>query len=370
MTVFTVLGSAGVVGAISREYFDKDKKGFASFVTNCLAIIFAVSVLCYLFTVIGHGWIENIFQIPDYILWTILIITLGANLVQVVTVIFQSEQRPVPYGAVFITFCILELVFSLYFVVAEGMNWEGRIYGQTLASFLFIVPLGFILWRKGLLKPDYNKRDVKQALNFGLPLIPHMLAGIMISMTDRLLLSHMIDNHAVGLYAVGAQIGLIISLSVYAFNQAWTPWLFSKLKSNDKTTRYNIVKITYLYCLTVLVGALLYSGIAYYIFLFMIKESYIMAYPVAVIMALSGAFTGMYYMFGGYITYARKTKIHSYITVAVAGVNLLVSYFLIREIGFMGAAIGTLIANIIAFITTAIYACKIYPMPWILWKEQ
>jgi len=370
LTLFITLSSGGVIGAVGREYFDKTKKDFSTYVTNCLLIIAVATGLCAAALYLFQDFIEQIFSVPPQLFWTIIAIAFVTNLLQLSVKIFQSEQRPLPYGLWLISFAVIEIAFSLYLIVAEGRNWEGRVYGQVIAATLFLPALVILLNTKGLITFNINKTDTKAALSFGLPLMPHMLAGLIISMTDRLLLSHMIDKEAVGLYAVGAQIGLVVGMVAYSFNQAWAPWLFNKLTNDAEAFKRKIVKITYLYALGITVFAIIFGLVSYFIFQWLIDPAYIAAYGVTVIIALSGIMTACYYMMSGYITYRRKTKIHSYVTVIVALMNIVLSYLFILKYGIYGAAIGTILANMAAFILTAIYANKIYPMPWKIWQRQ
>jgi O-antigen/teichoic acid export membrane protein len=366
LTVFITLSSAGVIGAVGREFFDKNKQTFSVYVTNCLLIIAIATGICSAALYLFQDFVYQMFYIPSEFIWTIIATALATNILQLNVTIFQSEQRPVPYGIWIISFAVIEIMFSLYLIIAKGLSWEGRVFGQVIAAALFFPAILILLKIRGLLSFKINKADTKAALSFGIPLLPHMLAGLIITITDRLLLSHMMDKEAVGIYAVGAQIGLVVSMVAYAFNQAWAPWFFAKLTEGNNEFKKQIVKITYIYTFSIISFAIMFGLNSFFLYKLLIDPAYATAYGVSIIIALSGGMTGLYYMAGSYITFKKKTHIHSYITVIIALVNIALSYLFILKYGIYGAALGTLLTNFVAFVLTAFYANKLYPMPWAL----
>ncbi len=87
-----------------------------------------------------------------------------------------------------------------------------------------------ILWRQ---RPWRFSRDfARRALDFGLPLLPHSLAGWLLSVSDRWLLGLLLGVAAadalaaVGVYSLGYQLGYAVSLVAISFNAAWLPFLY------------------------------------------------------------------------------------------------------------------------------------------------
>lgn len=96
-----------------------------------------------------------------------------------------------------------------------------------------------------------------------------------------------------GIYAVGYQIGMIISMLTTAFNKEWSPYMF-KILSNNPTMqdKRRVVKFTYIYFL-----AILFITFAF-------------------------AFQSMYFMVTNYIFYVKKTYILAYVTFSTALVHI------------------------------------------------
>ena len=194
--------------------------------------------------------------------------------------------------------------------------------------------------------------------------MPHLFAGIAIAMTDRLLLAYLTSYKHVGIYTAGAQVGMVSAMLAATMNQAWTPWAFEKLKIDSSISKREVVRATYWISAALLVFALCYAPIAYGMFRWLLDIQYFEGWETAVILTFSGVFTGLYYLVGAHITYHRKTAVHSLITFAIAFINIALSYFFIIWFGLIGAAIGTLIANMVAFVATFIYATRLSALPW------
>ena len=117
------------------------------------------------------------------------------------------------------------------------MEWKGQLIGQAVATVLFaLLSFGFI-YRRGYLQFSFDRSYIKDALKFGIPLIPHALSGWFRTGVDRIFLTSFIGTSATGIYSVGYQFGFIVGIVAAAFNQAYSPYLYKKLNNitiNDK----------------------------------------------------------------------------------------------------------------------------------------
>ena len=216
---------------------------------------------------------------------------------------------------------------------------------------------------------DLNyKTYVKDALVFGIPLIPHAFGGWVITWIDRIFINSMVSVAATGIYTVGYQVGMIIGLLAISFNRAWTPFLFEKLKENNSASKLRIVKFTYLYGVGIIVLALALSLVAPWFLEFFVSKDFHCAYKYVFWIALGYAANGMYFMVVNYIFYVKKTYILAWVTFFSAGINIVLNYFFIKANGAIGAAQATTITFFISFILTWILSARVYKMPWLLYR--
>lgn len=361
--------SLNLDSAVGREYFERDKIDLPNYVTSCLGAGTAAAILLIPVIYVFGPMSVPYTGVPYDLLWVILAVGFCRFIVQTLLIIWQSAMRALPYSMMQITQVSVEVGFTILFVMFFKMGLQGRVDAILYSAAIFAVIAFIFLLREGWLKIGFNPAYLKMALSFGIPMIPHVLGGIAISMTDRALLINMAGAEQTGLYFIGFQIGSIISMGVWAFNQAWSPWLFERLKNGDEAMKRQIVKFTYLYGATIMAVALVLSLLAPVIFRYFIGPDFAEGAKVVIWIAVGSAFLGMYYSVGCYITYTRKTHILSWITLLVGVINLFVSYFLIKQNGYIGAAQGTMIAYAISFILTWILAARVYPMPWLLKAE-
>lgn len=354
----------GVHGAVARQYYEK-KVNIAEYVFNCILILicstFIVSIVFYFFS----EFISNISAIPEKWLWAVILVSLGNFITQLVLTHWQVQIKPLPFGAYRILQTLLNAGLSVWLVVFLEMGWQGRISGQILTSLIFIFFSFYVLSKNKWIVLKYNKQYIKNALNFGLPLLPHLLGGFIITMIDRIFITNMVGVAETGIYTVGYQIGMIINLLATSFNQAWVPWFYSKLKQNNKKLKLKIVKYTYIYFIVIIIISLLLSGLAPWFMKYFIGESFKDSSKYVFWIALGYSFQGMYFMVTNYIFYVQKNYYLSAVTFFTALCNIVLNYLLIKLFGAIGAAQATTISYFISFILTWIVSARIYEMPWI-----
>lgn len=366
LTPFTGLS---VYGSISRMYYEREKINISEYITNCIYLMLISTGIVSLILFIFSENIAVIFDIPKYLIAIAVIASFSQYIVRIVLILWQVRVKPKKYGFFQISQTTLNMAVTLFLILILKMNWEGRIYAHILTLVSFASIGLYILFRDGWIKFNYNRKYIKHAALFGIPLIPHSLGAIVITMTDRLFISNMVGVETTGVYTVGYQIGMIISVLSTAFNQAYVPWLYSKLKENVYDVKRKIVKFTYMYFVVILFISILLSIVSPLIFKIFIGEEFAQSNIYVIWIALGYAFNGMYLMVSSYIFYSQKTKYLSIVTFMTSVLNLVLNYFFVKKYGAIGAAQSTTISYLIMFIFTWIIASRIYDMPWNLYKK-
>lgn len=233
LSVTSVLVGLNLYGAIGRQFFEKEEIDFPVYFTNCFYIVvFNTIVLQFIFVYLSST-IQRFTQIPEKWILLLPIVSFSMFINLSLLTIWQIEGNAKRYGIYQIITTITVIVLSILFVVHFGLGWKGRISAQFIAFCLFSIVSLLIINNKRLLLFNLNYDYIKHALSFGLPLVPHTFGGIAIAMTDRFLITNLVDIKETGIYMVGVQLGMIIGLINTSFNNAWVPWFFDKLK---KTT--------------------------------------------------------------------------------------------------------------------------------------
>jgi len=353
-----------VNGAIARQYYNSEEIDIWKYVGNCIVILLSSTLIVGTIFYIFSGLISELASFPAKMLWMVIIVSLCKFLTDVVLTIFQVKKMPSHHSFFNISKTLLNSGLSIFLVVVIRLSWQGRIYGQLISFIVFAFIAIIILMKNKWIKLEYNKKYITNALKFGIPLIPHALAGSIISMTDRFFITNMIGLGETGLYTLGYQIGSIINIFAISFNKAYVPWLFERLKANNNKTKVKIVKFTYLYFIIISFTALVLGVTAPYFITIFTGEAFGGSSIYVVWIAMGYAFNGMYLMVVNYIFYSEKTHILAMITFFTATLNVILNYFFINIFGSIGAAQATTITYFIKFILVWYLCAKVYKMPW------
>jgi O-antigen/teichoic acid export membrane protein len=206
----------------------------------------------------------------------------------------------------------------------------------------------------------------QKILHISLPLIPHAVGGIIISLSDRIFIERMIGVEEVGIYSIGYSFGALLSLFTDAFVKAWNPWFFKVLSDPDAITKSRVVKYTYQYIMCVFVLGGVLSFLSIIIMPLIIQEEFIGANEYVLWVALGYAFHGIYKIFFPYLVLINRTTYLAFSTTLSALINLLLNYLLILKYGAVGAAYATIAAFALSALLVFIYQYKHYPMPWFI----
>lgn len=351
-------------GAVNVRYFQKTAEPLSRYISTC-CIIVAVSTLVVLLAVLAaQSLLIPLTGLPVAWLAVAALFAAGQAFVQVRLVCWQAAETPVPYVAFQLGLAVLTTLATVLLVVPLEAGWRGRTGAQFVVMMAFAAFALLLLRRQKLLPLQFNRQDARDALAYGLPLIPHSVGALLIAMSDRVIVTAKLGLHEAGVYAAGMQVGLITALLGEAFNRAYNPWLYGRLAQDDLEVRRGVVRLTYLYF-----GAALFLGlvigVAAPIFAtVLVSPSYGDASGYAFWISLGGAFQGMYYMVGLLIAYARKTHWLALVTIAGGLANVPLTLLLLESNGAIGAAQSYAIIQGLFFLATWLLSMYVYPMPW------
>jgi O-antigen/teichoic acid export membrane protein len=362
----------GINSAISTAYFRLEKEKLPAYISSGLVISFAGSIIVFFLFLILHEYIQELTGVPLHWLLIVPLLCLLQTVNFVVLILYQSMKKPLSYGRFQVSNTLLNFGLSLLLVIVFNLGWEGRQIG-IFSSFFVISIIGlFSLHRLGYLTSHISKIHIRDILLFGLPLIPHTIAGPIIQMSDRLIITNYVSKAATGVYTAAYQVATLITLIAVAFNQTWSPHLFENLSSITEIKKKKLVKQSYIFMLICILLVFSLYLITPLIFdLGFINKKFIDAQQYVLPVSMGASFGGMYFMVANYIFYEKKTYILAWVTFANAVLSVCLNIYLIKEYGAMGAAYTFLITNFCIFVSVWILSNRVYPMPWFsFWKKK
>lgn len=180
---------------------------------------------------------------------------------------------------------------------------------------------------------------------------PLILSGIVIIIymrIDQVMLGQMVGDKSVGIYSAAVKISELWYFVPAAIVESVFPSIVQAKEISEEVYRTRIQKLFNVMCLLAYSVAIPVTFLSSYIVILIYGKSYLEAAPILAVHIWAGLFSSL--------GVARKTWLvtegllkFSAITAAIgAVVNIILNYFLIDKYGGLGAAIATMIAQIVA----------------------
>lgn len=252
-------------------------------------------------------------------------------------IILRIQVRPLisSIHSIFMMGCQMGL--SILFVVRYKMGVTGYWLGYLIGS---VIALAVMIWlvRKAIVF-NLSWKKMMDMTKFGFPLIPAALSMVVLRLSDRYIISALVDLDQVAIYDIGYKAGSLILLFIAPFRLAWTPFAFSISQKPEAPKIYRDV-LAYLLaaCSFLILGAVAFQT---EIVSILAPDSYASAVSVVSWVAASHLFIAIYMVFSARLVTTKKGYHLAWISVLASILNILLDFILIPSMGIVGAAIAT-----------------------------
>ena len=360
MGAFTGLS---VHGAVSVKYFDKEIN-HPKFVGASLLVLAGSTSVVLLFLLVMADKLSEWIHLPKQWLIIAAIASAAQFVINIRLTMWQVQEKAIQYGFFQVMQTFFNLTLSLALVFWMLMGWEGRAWGIVSATILFAGFAIVTLHKEKLVHWRRNNQYIKTAMQFGVPLIPHVMGALAISVVNRPMIANFLGAGGLGNYAVGMQLAVIIGMLSHAALNAYLPYLYDSLAKNDRLINKSLVYKTYVLFGFILFVTFLYASVLPLIFQVFVGERFSASLYIAKVAILGYAFEGMYYMIAGLFFHKSKTALLSTITITCGTLGICLTYALVKNYGIEGAAWSFVITQAIYFACTWIISMRIVPLPW------
>jgi O-antigen/teichoic acid export membrane protein len=185
---------------------------------------------------------------------------------------------------------------------------------------------------------------LKHYLNFSLPIVPGILSGWIINLSDRYIIGYFLGVSLVGIYSAAYSIGGIVAIFMGPIDTILFPTIselyrnnrFEELKRYLKYSLkfYLMLAIPSLFGLAVLSKSLLIT---------LATSDFLYAFFIIPIVAFGTVVYAGGGIFSSILILSKKTKIVGLVSGISALINIILNIIFIPIIGIVGAAIATLI---------------------------
>lgn len=350
------------VGAANLKFYDHDnsEQELSNYNGACFQILIVSSVFLLLLSTVFSKYLVEFLSIKDSWIYSSLLFSALSFVMSLRLGQWQVRGEAFKFGALQISNSLLNMCLSLLLVVGLHLGAQGRVDAQVMAAALSALLAYYLLVKDKLVtlfcwRPDY----LKQALQFGVPLIPHIFGFFLLSAVDRFVINQELGLGQAGIYMVAVQLSMALNIVFDAINKAYVPWLFEILKRNNLAEKRKVVKYTYLYFLLLLLFAPIPFLIGPWALVLIAGEKYRAAGAVIGWLCLGQIFGGMYLMVTNYVFYAKKTAYLSFVTIFSGILNVILLFAFIPLFELKGAAMAFSLSKSVQFLVVFYVSYKL-----------
>ncbi len=358
-TVASVLLSFGLETAVFRGYFQhashpESQKKYIN--TTGLFLLVVPNLGALLLGLSGSPVLSRWIALPSNHL---LLGLLGASLYVSATVfplaILRAQERLMDYVKINGLYLVVNTSLMVLLVLVLKMGATGWIFANLITA-AALLPFSLrILGHRWSRQMEWQY--LRDALAFGLPLLPHQLAHWMLSVSDRLILSAWVTLKELGIYGLGYQLGAVQGMVLTELNRAILTAYGRAIK--DVGLRGNLAKVaTYQALITGFLGlgmALIGPPMVHLV----LPASYAGATDLLPWIALGQMFYGLYLIPMNIISMlVGDTKCVWVATVTGGLVNVLSNIVMIPSMGTLAAAINTSLGYIVLLLAILVYMVR------------
>lgn len=352
----------GTSSSIERYYFDKKEIDFPAYLSNVFFILISSTVFFGSLFLIFRDNISTLSGVPKSFLWIVIVVSLGTVINKINLIIYRVQLKSMSFA--YLSLFETALYFSLMIVLVLGLkfNWRADLYSQLIVFSLLGIWGVYKLNTSGLLNSriQLNKKYIKSALAFGLPMFVHTFGLFFVNMTDKLFITNFVGIEATGLYSIGFKMATIIVFFVTAFNNAYVPWLYENLKTNTRDSLKRAYSSTFFSAITISIAGIVLFLLLPYLYPILIGEEFAGSLNVSRVIVIGEIFNAFYLLLMSYILFQKYTKYIMYITLSTSVMSVGLNLLFIPRFGIMGAANVLLIVYFLKFLLTLLFVYLIY----------
>lgn len=276
--------------------------------------------------------------------------------------LLRAERRARAYAILSFARAGLGMIFILI-GLGLGMGISGVLLGSLVAAVLTAGAGLRVVFRTIGLRLNWQRPLVRHMLVFSLPLVPAAVAGWSLSLSDRYIVQGFSGSTAVGIYAGGYTIGLLVTaLVVQPFGLTWGAayWELAREASASRIFARVLTGFTVLTCV-IAVALSVFGTDIIRLFLTPAFEDGRFVVPFS---AFAYVCYGIYSIVGTGLNLESQTRWVPVTMGIPAVLNVILNLVLVPNVGFMGAAVSTLASYALLALLTGLAAHRYYPVPW------
>ncbi|MBI5720029.1 MAG: lipopolysaccharide biosynthesis protein [Burkholderiales bacterium] len=278
--------------------------------------------------------------------------------------VWQAAGQALPAATLQVSSAAFNVGLSLLAVLALQAGGTGRILGASVAVAAVAALSVFSLHRDACLARP-TAADIRSVLRFGLPLVPHTLAGAVLASVDRFAVAGQLGSGPLGVYGAASQLGLIINVITDAATKAYTPTMYRLLAAPGLRSRLRLVGVAYLsvpvWAALAVVVWLLLGALGGWV----LGPKYQEAISLSWWFLLGGAIGGIYLQVAGLFFFSGRTEWLGAATMLACAFSAVLAPWAVAAYGASGGAMAYCAAQAALVLAAWGLSQRLMPMPWV-----
>lgn len=332
--------SAGLLAAVSRFYYEgrNAAEGLqrAGVVARWIAAlgIGSTLVLQLLALALGRGvGLASVHHLTC-VAWA----ACGALLSGIPLVLLRAGQKAAQASALQLVDFTVGMSGALALVVWKDRGVSGALEALAIAGFVnVVVALAFVV---RVIPGPLLQDDLRKALRFSVPYVPHFAANQFILISDRWFLKTFGFVDALGVYSLASQLASPVTVLVLAWNEAISPKLGEDLRAGGLAKISNEERQTVRSYLWVALGGSAAVCVSAPLFVMLFGKSFGGALTLLPLLCVVLVVETLYYPYSNFLFFANQTAAIPRITFAAGLAGALASLVLVAPFGLAGAIAG------------------------------
>lgn len=350
--------------------------------STTLTSVFATSMLFAVLVSVFSGPIANAMGYgahPEFIAMLAIVVAMDA-FDSIPFAYLRYLKRPVAFASLKLFMIFVNIVMNIFFLLGcpAIMKWNPALvdwfynpdYGvgyvfvanfiSTTCVTLALLPTVFQV------KPKFDGELLKHMLAYSLPLLLLGVVGIMNQTIDKIIFPYLYADPQegaaqLGIYGACFKVAMVMMVFTQAFRYAYEPFVFAKSKDADSKQSYAVTMKYFL-----ITSFLIFLGITFYldILRYIIRQDYWEGLVVIPVVLMAYIFQGVYFNLSFWYKLNDKTQYGAYMSMAGCVINVALIVALVPLIGYMGAALASLVTFFVMMVVSYVWGQKYLPIDY------
>jgi O-antigen/teichoic acid export membrane protein len=318
--------------------------------------------------------------LPQYISWFAIVLAFDA-----ITVVpfakLRKQNKALRFASIKLVNILTFVGLNLFFLVGCPLLMKGSMHdvvskfydpmfgvGYIFISNVVASIITLILLAPEIFNVEYklDKKLWKAMLIYALPLMVAGFAGMINETFDRILLPRLLPDKVtaheqLGIYGACYKLSILITLFIQTFRYAAEPFFFSHAAKEDAKELYaKVMRYFVIICAFLFLTIMMYMDIVQKF----IGPEYRSGLKIVPILLMANLCLGVYYNLSIWYRLTGQTLWGAWFSVFGAVITLVLNFWWIPIMGYMGAAWATFICYASMMVVSYVFGQKYYPVKY------